>query len=344
MAASTRHRANAVTALACGTLLGIQPVARAAGSQPSPAVRFLIDNDGLNFWRHPARRPDAEYTSGVRMLIELGRAPVWGRLAGRAKPCASERRRVLPCLSTVITVGQEIYTSAKDRQPFIHPDWRDERPYAGWLYAGATGRVARERSVREFGVTLGVTGPQSLARNAQMKAHTILEETTRLPNGWDTQLRFEPGIVLSARQRFMLLSASVGGVRLADLSIGAGASLGNIITSADAGARLRAGINLSHPWKRARQRGPVEIVGTVGVRGRATARDIFLDGNTIRPERRVERVPFVSDRYHSFGLRLGAFVIGYGVTQRSQEYETGPRSHTFGSIVAGIGGTPDLAP
>ena len=56
----------------------------------------------------------------------------------------------------------------------------------------------------------------------------------------------------------------------------------------------------------------------------------------------MRKVPAVGDVHGSVGLRLGAFVIGYAVTERTREYATGPRSHAFGSIVAGIGGIPDF--
>jgi hypothetical protein len=172
----------------------------------------------------------------------------------------------------------------------------------------------------------------------------MMRRYTSVPVGWDTQVRFEPGVIVSARQRWLLFSGRVGGMRFVDAVVGVGASAGNILTNADVGGDLRAGLNLSHPWRRARNRGPFELVGTIGVRGEAVARNIFLDGNTINPDRRVERVPGVVDVRGSVGVRLGALVLAYAVTERSREYKTGPRRHTYGSLVAGIGGIPDVTP
>jgi hypothetical protein len=39
-------------------------------------------------------------------------------------------------------------------------------------------------------------------------------------------------------------------------------------------------------------------------------------------------------------MRVGPVVLAYAVTERSREYDTGPRSHTFGSLLMGIGGLP----
>ena len=86
----------------------------------------------------------------------------------------------------------------------------------------------------------------------------------------------------------------------------------------------------------------MEVLAVAGVRGQAIAHSIFLDGNTLHPDRRVTRVPGVADLHGSAGIRLGPFVLAYAVTKRSREYTTGPRSHAFGSLVAGLGGTPDI--
>jgi hypothetical protein len=160
----------------------------------------------------------------------------------------------------------------------------------------------------------------------------------------ETQVRFEPGIIVAARQEWMLLDAKVNGVRLLDASVNAGASAGNVLTNAEAGGRIRAGINLSHPWRRRRHRGFAEIAAEVGVRGQVVARNMFLDGNTFDPDRSVEKRPTVGDVHGSLGLRVGPVVLAYAGTQRSQEYMTGPRSHTFCSLIFGIGGIPAASP
>jgi len=318
--------------------------ASSAGAQSSAGFQLRVDNDGFDFWERPAQRPDGEYTNGVRMAIELRRAPLWRRLASHAPPCASVVETAPRCSSALIVIGQDMYTPAEDSQPYTYPGWRRQRPYGGWLFGDMTLRVLRRSTAREFGLALGVTGPPSLAERAQRRAHELMRRYTSIPVGWETQVRFEPGVILRARQRWLLFSGRVHRVRLIDAVVGAGASAGNILTSAEASADLRAGINLSHPWRRARRRGPFELVGTIGVRGQAVARNIFLDGNTFHPDRRVKRVPAVGDVRGSVGIRMGPLVLAYAVTERSREYTTGPRSHTYGSLIMGVGGIPDPTP
>lgn len=324
--------------------LGIASAPLGVLAQANGAVQLRVDNDGFDFWMKPWKRSDGEYTNGVRMAIELGRTPHWHRLTPHAPPCADVDDHALRCTSTLFALGQDMYTPAKDSQPYTYPNWRSQRPYAGWLYGSLLFRSVRRSTIRALGVTLGVTGPPSLADRAQIKAHELMWRYTSVPVGWETQIRFEPGVIVSANQRWLLFSGTVRGVRLIDGIVSAGASAGNILTNAEASADLRAGVNLSHPWRRARRRGAAEVVAVIGVRGQEIAHNIFLDGNTFHPDRRVERIPGVADIHGSVGIRLGPFVFAYAVTQRSREYVTGPRSHTFGSLVAGLGGIPDVVP
>jgi hypothetical protein len=319
---------------------GVRPL----GAQASGAVRLRADNDGFDFWKRPARRSDGEYTSGLQMRAEMGHAPRWWRLTTKTPPCADAPDTAPRCASAEFAVGQEMYTPAEDSQPYTYAGWQNQRPYAGWLYGSLLLRSVRRSTIRTLGLTLGVTGPPSLADRAQEQAHAVMWRYARQPLGWETQIRFEPGVILSARQAWEVFAIRIGPVRLIDATVNAGASAGNILTNVEAGGDLRAGINLSHPWRRSRRRGPAEIVASIGVRGQAIARSIFLDGNTINPDRRVARIPGVGDVRGSIGLRLGALVLSYAVTQRGREYETGPRSHTFASLIAGIGGTADAAP
>ncbi|HEX6047889.1 MAG TPA: lipid A deacylase LpxR family protein [Gemmatimonadaceae bacterium] len=329
-------------AVACALTLAL--ATSLVDAQASPALQLRMDNDGFDFWKPPARRSDGEYTGGGQVSLEIGRAPFWRRFTPQTPPCAELPDRAPRCSSSAIVIGQQLYTPAEDSQPYTYDGWRSQRPYAGWLFARMMSRMVRRSTVRELGLTLGVTGPPSLADQVHRKAHELVQARPEMPLGWETQVRFEPGLIVNARQRWLVFSGVIGGVRLLDATVGAGASLGNVLTNAEASADIRAGLNLSHPWRRARSRGPGELVASIGVRGQAVARNLFLDGNTFRPARRVRRVPFVADVRGTIGVRMGPFVLAYAVTEGSREYRSGPKSHTFASLVFGVGGIPDPAP
>jgi hypothetical protein len=137
------------------------------GSSPTERTRVQspwrmsvrADNDAFNFWRSITDRPDKEYTNGDQVIIEIAGAPWWGRrFAKRRSPCNGTETPDMRCLTTSLSVGQDMYTPKPGHEPGVVPDWRNDRPYAAWLYAGAEARVASERSLRTVGLELGVTG------------------------------------------------------------------------------------------------------------------------------------------------------------------------------------------
>src|SRR6185436_13255600 len=91
-----------------------------------------------------------------------------------------------------IALSQEIYTPEDLHATTVV---LDDRPYAGWLYATGTlqrrGRMARGLPVMEsLRLDAGVIGPESLAEETQKSWHGTA------PQGWDNQLKTEPGINL----------------------------------------------------------------------------------------------------------------------------------------------------
>jgi hypothetical protein len=328
-------------ALLCALALG---AARPAAAQTHWHPQLRLDNDAYNFWRHPARRTDEEYTNGVRASLRSGTAPWWGRFAA-AHPGCGERdvpaaRAKLACLMTTITLGQDIYTPNLKRAPFVVDGWEEERPYFGWLYLEGKAQLAGERLLRTTSLTLGVTGPPSLGHAMQSLFHMVNAKYTRKARGWETQIGFEPGIV--AAQRFDVLALRAGPKRAAvlDLAPSAGIAVGNVLTSADAGGTLRVGFNLSHPWDPRAWSGRRrwELYALAGGRALYVARDMSLDGNTFNAERSVERVSDVREYQFGGGLRFERVALEYRAVTRSREYRTGPGHHTYSTMIATFDG------
>jgi len=123
-----------------------------------------------------------------------------------------------------------------------------------------------------------------------------------------------------------------------------GATVGNIHTYGNAGLTVRYGDNLPLDY------GPPRIqpglTGTssfvsrpgigwylfAGVEGRAVARNIFLDGNSFRDSRSVDKKHFVGD------LQFGAVLVWHNVrlsythVLRTREFDTQGDSDEFGSL------------
>jgi len=319
-----------------GVATPAQPEQRAR-IQPPWRVSIRADNDAFNFWRPITQRPDKEYTNGDLVTLEVSSAPWWGRrFARRARPCAGTERPGERCLMTAFSLAQDMYTPAPNREPGRVADWRDDRPYAAWLYATAAARVVSERSLRTVALSLGVTGPPALGELAQRTAHALTGVYSRAPVGWNTQIGFEPGVVVAVRQSHRVAARTPSGRAIIDLVPHAGASLGNVLTEAEAGAQSRIGVNLSSPWWTSewRSRAPVELYLLAGARGEAVARNITLDGNTLGADRRVERVPLVGEYTVGVGGRYRGFVAEWRAVTRGREYATGPTAHAYSTLFA----------
>lgn len=285
--------------------------------------RFTIraDNDAFDFWMLPWNRPDEEYTSGVHLTYEGGDAPRWARKALRGySPCSSTSA---VCRSSRWELGQDIYTpSVSPDDPRAAPG---ARPNAGWLYLTEAARILSPSRFDELAMSLGVTGPPSLGRFTQQLAHHAAPAFNR-PTDWTRQIGFEPGAIVSyeARRRASLADA-------ADITPHASASLGNILTQAEGGFDMRVGWHLAAPWLPASGWG---FAITAGASGRAVARNIFLDGNTLRDSPRVGHETFVGSGRAGIELRFRGLSAAFVAHSDSRSYAAGPKWHPWSSLIA----------
>lgn len=304
---------------------------RDAGAQTGWRPRLELDNDVYNFWRRHTRRPDEEYTNGVHASLEGLTSPWWGlRFAAKTPDCA-DARGPGPCKSTVVTLGQDLYTPHLDRTPQAVADWELERPFFAWLFLRGTARVSSEHTLHATSLSLGVTGPPAGGELAQQVAHRI--GFNEQADGWETQIGFEPGAILEYRRSQLLLRRAGTGTGI-DIAPEVGLSIGNIRTHADAGVRVRVGRRLSHPWHPAlwRRRAPMEWWISAGGRVDYVARDMSLDGTFEQPSRRVDRTPGVGQYEFGAGLRWQRVLLEYRAVTRSREYRSGPANHAYSTM------------
>jgi lipid A 3-O-deacylase len=237
-----------------------------------------------------------------------------------------------------LSFGQSIYTPEDTTR--YNPDPRD-RPYAGYLYGGVALNRTTELTSRSIELQLGVVGPSALGEWVQNNYHDIFN--IRNTNGWDYQLKDEPAVTAIYDQKWRLPLGNIFGLQ-AEAIPSFTLSAGNVQTYAAAGGLVRVGQGLESDFGPPRIR--PALAGTnwiqperdfswyvfAGVDGRAVARDIFLDGNTWRDSRSVDKRPFVGD------FQVGAAVIWRGVrfalTQvwRSEEFYGQDGRQKFGSI------------
>lgn len=240
-----------------------------------------------------------------------------------------------------LVFGQSMYTPRDiSRSDLI----TDDRPYAGYSYlASAYHRKSDDQEgwiqMDSFEIQLGIVGPASLAEDAQKFIHRIRD--LQRPNGWDHQLKNEPGLLL-AFERKWLYHPSRRGHFCADAITHTGATLGNIMSYLNAGLELRFGWNIPRSFAVSLIRPAASTWSTPdpgfslylssAVNGRLVIRDIFLDGNSFRSSHHVEKEIFVADFSTSLTGRYNKLSLSFTYTERTREFEEQLKNHGFGSI------------
>lgn len=230
-------------------------------------------------------------------------------------------------------IGQSIFTP--ENKTLVPPDPTD-RPYAGWLYGGASLYRETEGTLDRATLTLGLVGPGAGGRKVQNGWHDLTNPFIGASEvlGWSYQIKNEPGIVLSEERKWRF-ATSLGPFE-ADILPEANISLGNILTYAGAGAVVRFGQRLRADWGQPRiqpalsgsdfvnrdalRDGPAWYV-FAGGETRAVARNIFLDGNTFVTSASVDKKPLVGDFTAGAALVAHAVRLGVSYTYRTEEFE-----------------------
>lgn len=319
-----------VVSLLLVVLAGPAAVAAEEASK-SGTLSFILEND--LFYNN-----DRHYTNGVRLVWvpnQQSTIPQWALKWSRLVPWFPKDGEVHPGFA----LGQSMFTP---RDITIADPSPRERPYAGWLYGTIGMGVESGRQLDQFGITLGMVGPTSLAEQSQKFVHKVIGSDQ--PKGWDTQLRNEPGIVLTYQRSWREFVATTLLKNEFDVAPHLGGALGNVYTYANAGITMRYGSQLPKDY------GPPRIQPGLpgssdfsprsdfgwylfaGVDGRLVARNVFLDGNTFRDSRSVDKFPLVGDLQFGLVLDWPTIRVSYTHVLRSREFQTQDNSDNFGAI------------
>lgn len=300
-------------------------LASLAASTARATVESQFDND-TDALVPGSRATDRNYTLGTRT--------VWYGLPGalpHGPRRAAERFGVERGARSrlALAFGQELYTPDAISRP---TPILDDRPYAAWLYVGATITSANTTRARSLDLRVGVVGPAAQGEAMQTWWHR--REHIRLPRGWRWQLANEPGVRATLDQRWRPL----GYRRFANMVPDAHVTLGNVLTEAGAGATVVLGARLPDDFGPGAPQGPEERVRGARLyafargEGRAIARDLFLDGNTFTASQHVHHVPLVAEAQLGCGARLGAVGLRYTFSYTSQQFRERNDYQEYGSV------------
>lgn len=244
--------------------------------------------------------------------------------------------------STSYTFGQSLFTPGNIG---IRENQDDDRPWAGFLYGSIGLATVTKNHVDELDVTLGIVGPEALGEQTQKFVHKNITNSI-IPQGWDNQLKTEPGVILSWRRRWPVWQmGEFAGLRMR-LEPDINASLGNIYTYAGTGISFSIA-----PFKDRIQDSPPRVqpamAGTGffdtadnslswslfgGLHGRAMGRNIFLDGNTFTDSHSVNKNILVGDANAGIALNYDDYRLSYTLNYRTKEFDAQKDDSLFGSI------------
>ncbi len=247
-----------------------------------------------------------------------------------------------------LSLGQNIYTPEDTTTATPQPD---DRPYAGWLYAGIAFQVYQParffatgaRAVSQLDVvelTVGVVGPSALGEQVQNEIHRLID--SQLARGWGNQIHDEPGLNLVYERKYRFTTARSRSGWGADFIPHIGASLGNVFTYANVGGEVRAGFRLPTDFGTNLIRPSGDSSAVVRPRfstfffasadARAVARDITLDGNTWRDSASIDKKHFVSDLTAGLAVGTTHWQFTYAQAVRTREFEGQKKNSVFGSV------------
>ncbi|MGE4295241.1 MAG: lipid A deacylase LpxR family protein [Campylobacterales bacterium] len=282
---------------------------------------------------------DRHYTNGlmVAWVPDQPRTPGWIEKLANTIPWNRERYTI--CYG--FAIGQNMYTPSDIT--LSDPPLND-RPYGGWTYMTTGIAIERGNHLGQLTLSAGWVGPSSKADRTQIELHQLID--SEKPKGWEHQIGDEPGLILAYQHTWRQFASGLHGGNELDLMPHAGFALGNVYTYANAGMTIRYGSGLQKDY------GPLRIQpappgsGAIGAGSkkrvrwylfagmdiRAVARNIFLDGNTFKSSRSVEKEPIVADWQSGVSIAYKKVRFSYVHVYRSKEFAGADDWDDFGAV------------
>lgn len=285
---------------------------------------------------------DRQYTNGIRIESVAPAGAPFEFISNAAKivpfsgigPNATYRRGW--------SLSHLIYT-ASDISLENPPE--DDHPYAGYLALSVFSTAIQDNSENTLSLELGLIGPSAQGEFVQRNWHQHVLHDAIDPAGWSTQLHDEVvfAVALQRLRRWDVLSSQrwntdaythVGatlGTARTDLSAGVFTRwwLGDIPIGVAAPPRIRPAISASSYLSRS-DGWNAYVFG--GIASTWVGRDVFLDGNTFRASRSVDKRDVVWSAQAGIAVQWEHVRLSYTHIVRSDQFITQREQHRFGSF------------
>lgn len=303
------------------------------------AFSLNIEND-TNKIGGPSR--DDGYTNGIKFSYQFAqeKTPKWAphlsKLANYIYNTPPEATNFGLSLSHKMFTPRDYSTTEFQK---------DDRPYAAWLSLAASVNTKTDKRSDSLEVSVGTIGPYAFGEQVQNNFHDLIDVPRAY--GWSHQLYNEPTLQINytTKRRFVDYFAAKN--RMFDVIPFAGVSAGNVLIGANLGVIGRIGYNIPNDF------GPTRASSTDGemvqdpkentskkfrtylfgsLRGKAIARDIFLDGNTAGGSHSVTKRNYVAETEFGFGLHYARYALIWRYVTVSPEFDEQARYQSFASI------------
>jgi lipid A 3-O-deacylase len=320
---------------ACFLVAGLAAAgtASAVGNDESTPERgafsLLLENDEF-------ARQDRHYTNGLQLSWLTAPRPD-GSLAAHAINWLPGNGNAKVRIGWQL--GQSLFTPNDKEASDLLPD---ERPYAGWLYAGFSLVSSTAVHVDTWSLLAGTTGPDAKGEEVQNHVHEWIDATNA--NGWEHQIGNQAGGMLIIERKWRALAQTRVYRFGVDFMPHLGVALGNIEQYANAGFSLRIGNDLDNDFGPPRIRPSLPGSGWfdphdgwswylfAGVDGRYIDKSIFIDDHADSGRWNIEKEPWVADMQGGLVMTYGDFRFAYTYVVRTEEFNLQPEPDRFGSL------------
>ena len=325
---------------------------------------------------------DSAYTQGIRLLwnFSVWKGKAWSPIYGVTSlispvrwalgkpaqkilnPCVPRIMRGpgRPCGTIGFSLGQTMYTPATLTTSALRPD---DRPYAGYLFASGGFDVLYDHAEVSTELMLGVTGPASLAREAQSLAHWTWSSDRPRPRGWGNQIHGSPHAMLVNNYSWRPggleycrygCDGSYAEGRVFDVTPRAELALGTLMTRVSPGMLIRLGSRFPETMNAQRIPTTASTADTTGLQlwwmgffsfdGRFLAHNALISGTPWadgyaggwRDSSRIETRHALYERALGIAVGWRAATISIQHVTRGAEYSPGGGPHKFGSVSIAI--------
>jgi len=227
-------------------------------------------------------------------------------------------------------------------------DLSKERPYAGYMYVGGGYHKVQGEVLESYNLQIGFVGESVKMDEVQKIIHSIIGSPE--PKGWEEQIGDELIVQINYQKKYYQQLKQIGSFKQSVVYYG-GFDLGNASTKVSLGCfysfgnKKREDFGVSRidyksyntiplqdadPKKKTHSYSVNFWIEPIGV-----VRDIFLDGNSFKESRSVEKNSFVLKGGFGLSYRYGAWSVEYVRTYSTKEFKTQSYYHSYGSFLVG---------